>query len=695
MSPLTSVVARSFVSGELSPALGARADVTKYIAGLKTCRNLIVQRHGGVTKRPGTKFVAEVKTSSYQPRLVAFEFKAADQNYVLEFGNLYVRFYWHGAMVEDPLNPGDPLEVVTPYATADLPLLQFAQSIDVLTITHPSYAIRELHRVAHDNWTLGSFSIAPTIAAPASPSGSAGTAGALTYKYVITCAKKETYEESVASAVVTITCDTPTPAAPNVLSWTSNGSAAEYYIYADPFQNGVYGYIGTAASNSFRDPGFAPDPTITPPTLKVLFNASGAYPRVGAYWQQRLVFAGSNTNRETVWLSRVGAYHNFSISTPLQDDDALEFIIAGLHLNPVAAVVPLKKLVILSDAGVFLAQGDETGVLRPTAINIDQQGYVGASYTVPPVVVNNGILYVDSSSRVLRDLNFDATQDGFSGQDLSLFASHLFDGYQIERVAYAREPHSIIWVVRSDGTLLGLTYEKEQDVWGWHRHDVDGTVEDVVTLANDDGDDDVYLLVNRTIDGGTVRYIERFGPRFVPNVTAIEDAFFVDCGLTYDSTPATVFSGLDHLEGERVAILGDGAVVSDGRTGTTFTIVTGSVTLPAARSTVQIGLPMPYSDLETLELDVQGTDIRDKEKRVQSLTAIVHQTRHGWKVGPDSSNLIADQANPWDASVTALVDDQSEINMTAGFSTGGRVYIRHDQPLPFTLLGIIPRVEWL
>ena len=98
-------------------------------------------------------------------------------------------------------------------------------------------------------------------------------------------------------------------------------------------------------------------------------------------------------------------------------------------------------------------------------------------------------------------------------------------------------------------------------------------------------------------------------------------------------------------------------------------------------------------NLQTLEMDVQGSAVRDARKRVQSLTALVHQTRHGWKAGPDEDSLIADRANPWDASATALLTGQSEVNLSAACTPGGQVFVRHDQPLPFTLLGIIPKME--
>jgi hypothetical protein len=736
--PNQSLVLRSFVGGEVSPDLGGRADLARYVSGAKLLQNFQVHRAGGISKRPGTKYVAAVKTAANQPKLLKFVFKGDDQSYVLEFGDQYVRFYWHRGQVQvsgvaayngaTAYVPGDlvsnggtnyyckaattgnappnatywhPLsgtifEVPTPYALADVDQLWGDQMTDTLTLTHPSYPVYELQRNGHTDWVLAAAAFAPTISAPTNVAGVAGVAGALTYRYKVTAAKKETFEESVGSTTEEVTCGPPTEDNPNTLTWDANADAQEYYVHLDPFGNGIFGFIGTATSNSFNDPGLLPDPTITPPILKEVFDATGKYPGKATHHQQRQCFAASTNARETVWCSRIAARRNFAISTPLQDDDAIEFVIAGKHLNPVAWLVSLKPgLVVLNDEGAHVAQGDESGVLRPTGINPRQESYVGAHPDVEPVVVGQTILYVDDSKMRLRHLTFSQEGGGFDGGDKTIVANHLFDGYTIVSCDYQRNPHSVVWAVRSDGVLLGFTYVPEQEVEAWHRHTTDGTIEQVITLPNPSGDDDVYLLVNRTIEGNTVRYIEVFGPRFVPDVTAIEDAFFVDCGLTYDGAPATTFTGLDHLDGERVAVLADGVVISDGRTGaTSYTIVNGALSpaLSAAASVVQIGLPMPYADLNTLELDVQGTSLRDTHKRVAAVTLLLRSSRQGVYLGPDADHLTLAREQPFETAST-LKTGQSPTNITATWSEKGQVYLRHTDPLPFMVVGVIPSVE--
>jgi hypothetical protein len=637
----TTVAQRAFSAGEIAPALQARADLKAYATGLALCRNCFIRREGGVMNRAGTKYLRTAGDPTQRVRILPFIFEAADQTYLLEFGATYIRFYWHGAIV---LSGMSPYQVTTPYAAADLAELQFAQSADVLTLTHPSYPPKELRRHAHTNWTLDAITTAPSTAQPTGLAASAGGAGSTTMRYVITAAAPTTYEESIASAVVTLAASAlPTQAAPNTLSWTNPGGVAEWYVYADPFQNGLFGFIGTARSNSFTDAGFAPDLTVTPPVNRVLFNATGAYPAVSAYYQQRRWFARTNTQPLRVWGSRIGAYSNFSISTPLQDDDAIEFELASLELNPVHHLLSLARLLLLTDRGEWVVHGDDTGAITPTAINPEQPGFVGSHKTVRPVGVGNRIVYAQARGAALRELDFTVQPTTSLGStDLTTAASHLFKGHHIVAIAFQQEPHAILWAVRDDGVLLGCTYNRDEGVLAWSQHDTgaSGLVEDVCVLPDTTaGEDVLYLVVKRTINGSPTRYLERLASRFVNPTNVAGTAFFVDAGGTYIGAPATTITGLDHLEGEVVAVLADGVVVydgdPDGADAATFTVSSGQIVLPAAASVVHAGLPIRFAEIETLAIDLpDAPKVRDQRKLVPSATVIVQQSDPLFLVGP-------------------------------------------------------------
>ncbi len=733
-----SVIQRAFSGGELAPALAARADQVKYSTGLSLCRNFIVQRHGGVVNRSGLRYTATAKLTTTTV-MTRFVFEGDDQTYLIEVGDKYLRWFFHGAAVivsgvaawnggtayvvgdlvvdasvnyycvlantgNMPPNPtfwhaltGDIFEIPTPYLAADVKTLKFVQSADIITITHKTYAPRDLQRVGHTNWQLTTIVTKPSIAAPTNVIGAPGTVGAFNYKYVVTAGKAETFEESLASTPPTIIlCEPPVVGKPNTLSWDTVPGAVEYYIHLDPYKNGIFGYIGTSDSLSFNDVGFAPDFTITPPNPRTLFDVADAFPAVASYYQQRLLFARSNDLPEQVWGSQVGAFRNFSISTPLQDDDSVTFVLASLRLNPIAHLIPLSRLMILTDEGEWVVLGDaDDGALLPTRINADQVGYAGANADIAPIIIGESLLYVQARGRRVRDIRF-KSDTGLEGRDLTIFSSHLFE-QQIVAIDFQQMPFSTVWVVRADGTMVGLTYLREHEILAWHRHDTDGLIEDVEVIPDTSaGEDIVYVVVKRTIEGTDVRYIERFSTRQITNLN--KDAFFVDSGLTYEGPPkiATI-TGLDHLDGEIVAILADGQVVFDGDPtapdAESFRVSGGTVQLPFPATDVHAGLPIRFAEIETLDLDVQGTSVRDKRKNVRSLTVLVDQSARGFCAGPDVDHLIQYVPEQWEANPSALVDGALEINMTADFSQKGRVRIRHTDPLPFELLGIIPNLE--
>ncbi len=479
----------------------------------------------------------------------------------------------------------------------------------------------------------------------------------------------------------------PTAAAPHALTWTAHADAVEYNVYVDPTGNGVYGFIGTATSNLFNNPGYTPDFSITPPLDRTPFVSADTRPHVATHYQQRRFYGGSVAAPENIEGSRTGFYNNFGISSPLQDDDALSFRIVGRHYHPIRHMLGLKRLAVFTAGGVW-SVGQPNQPLTPSTLGADQETYAGAAEDVPPVVVGNSAIYLQSRRSIIRDLRFDQEVEGLNGRDLTLFAAHLFDGHEIDRMDYAETPHSIVWAVRDDGVLLGLTYVREQDVWGWHRHSTDGDFEQVCTVP-ESTEDVVYCIVRRTIGGVSKRYIERMESREI--VDFDEDCFFVDSGLSYSGAPATVFSGLDHLEGERVAIVADGAVVSDGVTGTAYTVAAGAVTIPSAASNVHIGLPIGDVDIESLDLDASGTNIRDKQKRLGSVTLLLDKSSRSFSAGPDEDNLTP--------NVVGLVDQageeftgQVELSITADWSKPGRVLIRQTDPLPITILGMLPNL---
>ena len=812
---MPSVIQRSFAGGELAPALYARADQIKYATGLRTCRNFQVMRHGGATNRPGTGYIATTKTLGRRVRLLKFVFNA-DQTYVLEFGHLYMRVYRLGGQVavsgvtawsaatnyvvgdlaaqagvnyycilahinQVPPNAtywyaltGTIYEIPTPYDEAHLQDLQTVQSGDVVTITHPSYEPRELRRAGHTTWTLVTISFAPSIAAPTGLVLTPAGAGTGTYEYVVTAIKAETYEESVASSAANdATCSTPTEQVPNALAWNAVSGAQQYYVYKSNVVGGTPGFIGVSNTNAFNDININPDYTRTPPVARTPLAGADNYPGTVTYTQQRRGFANSNNSPETTWLTRSADQDNLTISYPSQEDDAVTFTLRGREVNAIRHLLEVDaRFIVMTAGGVWEIQGDASGVITPFAINPRQIDYNGAS-TLRPVIVSNTALYVQARGSVVRDLRYEVASDGsgssgYRGRDLSVYADHLFKGYTITDWDYQQIPESIVWAVRSDGVLLGLTYLREHEIWGWHRHDTglaEGDVVENVACVPEGDEDALYLVVRRTIGGIAYRYIERLHTRRVTDITV--DAFFVDSGLTYDgrNTGATTMtlttgggwtvqdlltvessvayfvagdvgnemrlrsgdteirlaivgytdnqhvtgypsqdvpaalqavattdwgkavdelSGFGHLEGRTVSVLGDGAVDPQ------KTVTAGAITLSRPYEVIHVGLPI-QADLETLDLEVvNGQTLLDKKKRLNNLTVITQDSR-GFKAGDDADHLkertveVSQYPDP-----NAADSDKTEIIPSASWNNHGRVFLRQDDPLPLTVLAVIP-----
>lgn len=323
----------------------------------------------------------------------------------------------------------------------------------------------------------------------------------------------------------------PSTSNPNTLSWGAVSGAQEYNVYR--MVNGVYGFLGIAGASSFSDVGVDPDTTDTPPRERNPFDGADNYPSTATYIQQRLSFANTNNNPETVYASRTGQFNNFTVSSPIQDDDAVTFTMTGRQVNEIRHLLDIGRLIVLTSGGEWAVDGDGAGTITPTQINMKQYSYNGAS-TLQPIIVGGNALYVQARGSLVRDLVFDYQVDGYRGNDLTIFSAHLVDGYTISDWAFQQIPHSVVWAVRNDGILIGLTYVREQEMIAWHRHDFDGLVENIVSVP-EGNEDAIYLCIKRTIDGSAVRYIERMNQRRIAaGVDDVVDFKGMDCCLSYD-----------------------------------------------------------------------------------------------------------------------------------------------------------------
>jgi len=652
----------NFTAGELSPRLDGRTDLGKYFNGCKTLENMVVHPHGAATRRPGTKFIHEVKTSSAQTRLIPFEFSTT-QTYIMEFGNQYIRFFKDNGIITESnktisgatqANPGvitatshgysngDHIiissvvgmtelngktfkvankttntfelqdvdgnnvnttgytaygsagvankiyEIASPYSTADLPTIKFAQSADLMYLVHPSYAIRKLTRSGHTSWTLST-------------------------------------------------------------------------------------------------------PSLTGSPSPVLNTTTDKYPSCVTFFEQRLVFAGSNDNPQTLWFSKSADLENFT--TGSNDTDAMVYTIASNKVNAIRYITAQRSLILGTVGGEFVVSASgTTQPITPTNVQIQRQSSYGAA-NIDAVQIENVTMFVQRAKRKIRELVYNLNIDQYQAQDMTLLAEHITEG-GITEMAYQQEPDSVLWCVRSDGTLLGFTYARAEEVVGWHRHVIGGAfssgnavVESVASIPTDANEDELYVIVKRTINGTTRRYVEYL--TLFDYGTDQTDAFYVDSGLTYSGSAATVITGLDHLEGQSVTILADGS------THPNKTVSGGAITLERSSTKVHVGLGYT-SLLQTMRVEAKGEEAtsQSKTKRINEVTLRLHES-----VGVEVGSSLSDMERiPFRSSAAAmssavpLFTGDKQVEFRDDFNTDGFVYVRQTQPLPLTVISIYPMI---
>ena len=579
-------------------------------------------------------------------------------------------------------------EIPNPYAAADLFDIHYVQSADVLTMVHRNYPPQELRRYGGTNWQLAPISFASTIAAPSAPtvtvtvpSGTTLT-NTQTFTYVVTTVASDGFTESAASAAGSATSNLYQTGVTNTVAWSAVTGASMYNVYK--LQAGLYGYIGQTANLSIVDNNIAPDMSKTPPIYDTVFNSAGNYPGAVSYYEQRRVFAGTTNKPQNIWMTKSGTESTMSYCLPVRDDDRIAFRVAAREANTIRHIVPLTQLVLLTSGAEWRVTSNNSDSITPTTISVRPQSYVGAA-NVQPLIVNNNLIYAAARGGHIRELAYNWQAQGFVTGDVSIRATHLFDNLGVVDMAYAKAPTPIVWMVSTNGNLLGMTYIPDQQITAWHRHDTDGMFESCTVVA-EGNEDFLYCVVNRTINGATKRYVERLSSR---QFTTQASAFFVDCGATYSGTATTTITGLTWLEGKTVNILADGAVHPQ------RVVTGGSITLDQAASTVQVGLPIT-ADLQTLPVAAQIDSAfgQGRYKNVNKAWIRVYNSG-GIFIGPDSSNLTEAKQRTTENYGTppSLKTGEIPIVLTPSWADSGQIFVRQSAPLPLSVVGLTLEVS--
>ena len=919
--PRTTAALNSFVSGEFSAKLDGRTDFEKYASGCKTLENMLVHPQGAAARRVGTQFISEVKTSSAKTRLIPFEFSTT-QTYVLEFGNTYIRMFKDKGQITEgdvtvtaitKANPGvvtanshgyangdfvilssvvgmtevngktfkvsnkatntfelenvDGVdvdtsgfttyssdgdanriyEITSPYLTAELFELKFAQSADVMYITHPNHEVMKLSRTGHTAWTLTevAFTDGP-------------------YLPTNTTATTITPQQTAAASGKTLTLSAVTGVNGGV-GWLATDvgrilkfNSGKAIITARTNATVAVATITTAFTNTDATAAF---------NLGAFSDTTG-HPSCVSFFEQRLVFAGTTDEPQTLYFSKSGDYENMTTGT--NADDAMVYTIASNQVNKIRYLKAVRTLLIGTTGGEFSVSADGTdAAVTPTNVTIKRQSSHGAA-NVDAQPAGNAVLFLQRAKRKIRELAYNYDSDGYVAPDLTILNETVTNS-GITEMAYQQAPDSILWCVRDDGVLAGLTYQRTDNVVAWHRHIIGGKsdtgkniiqqkinftanstivngtansitlashglatndpiyyyaaanpitgissgslyyvirtdantiklsltaalsaagtpisltapgtastqsiyqgvnissnviysaahgfktrdvifydnvgttitglsenipyyvsrvdanqfklytdsnlvnvvsltsahtseqvdnilqnakIESVATISGDLNEDELWIISQRWVNGAVRRFVECFSD-FDFDETAPEDFKFLDSHLSYSGVAVSSLSGLDHLEGETVSILADGA------THATKTVASGAIALDRSATKVTVGLP--YSSvLQTMRIEAgagqyEGT-AQAKIKRISKVVLRLFETV-GAKVGPSLDNLetvpFRTTSGAMDLPVSTFLAGDKEVEFADDYNTDGFIFVKQEQPLPLTILALYPTI---
>lgn len=413
------------------------------------------------------------------------------------------------------------------------------------------------------------------------------------------------------------------------------------------------------------------------------WSQKNGFPTCAGFFEDRLVFAGSKAEPQTFWASKTGDYYNFGTSIPALDNDAITATLNGGQMNGIKAIIAFGEMILLTAGGEYKVTGNGKPITGENVLSQAQE-YRGIS-DVLPVTVGSRIVYLQQQGNLIRDLAYSYDVDKYTGDDLNLLASHLFERHKITSMTYQQTPNSIVWCTRDDGVLLGLTYLKEQDVYAWHQHSTaHGKFINVCAISGPQ-EDELYCVVER--EGNY--YVERMVAREAS--TEPEDQYFVDSGITVSgNTKTNEVTGLDHLEGLEVAILADGNVQP------MQTVTDGKITLKRAYSKIHVGLPI-HAEMQTLPLEFNAEDgtFMSRKKRVSALMAMFKDSRGGlYGIGDGPKNEFKWRSTEkWGEPIALFTGKKKMPVPQANWNETVMVTISQEDPLPLTILSLVPQIE--
>lgn len=694
--PRFNQIKNNFTSGEVSPRVFGRTDLETYNRSLKELRNMIVYPQGGASRRPGSQFILDDFKTDTTLRLIPFTVSES-LIYVLILTDDVSSF---GQILKATDNTLHAITLdgilATHFSAAQLPDIKFTQSGSTLILTHPLQKTVYLYSTG----TVDDFEASTLLDAGNDILAGQDEWETFPYKINVNAAHTMTLS-SVFLGAATLTS--------SVAFFKSGHDQSLWQV-----EDGYFRATGFTSSTQLAGTVVKAITTIASGTPTGIWSEgywsdARGWPRVATFHQQRLIYAGSTDFPDTVWVSKAGDIREFDQTLGSGDNDAFVFLLASDKVDLIQWLSPAKRLNIGTLNKEYIA-GDSNGVFNANNPFISPETTHGSAY-VQPVRAQESPVFVSRSKTRLREFTFNFNEDNYRSADLSLQAEHIFtrgrdqhatfNNPQVKFLDYQENENSLIWVLDNNGAIYSVTRDRQNNLLAFAHHIIGGAlsgeapkVESVAIVPTaDNTSDEVWIVVVRTIDGSTARYIEKIGREFkrddLTNAsTSIDDkpVYSDSAKLVILGGPGKTFSGFDHLEGETVDVLADGLSVGQ------KVVTSGDVVLNNNATEIVAGLNY-RSLIQPLNVEAGSAlgNSKGSIKRVHRIGFEFYRTV-GAKFGKDETDLEDINFRPTDLDLDQpipLFTGLKELDYPQGYEKEVSPVAVQDLPLPMALNSLI------
>jgi hypothetical protein len=644
-------VQTNFSTGELDPLLRSRVDLAQYNNALAKATNVVVQPQGGIRRRPGLKYLAELPNSSTPSaangvRLVPFEF-SVDDSYMLCFTDQRMYVFKDGVQITNINGSGNPY-MATSITGAMLSDLCWTQSADTMILVNADLAPAKLVRGATNaDWTIS------TITFDSIP------------KYAFTL--------SASNPAATLT---PSAVSGNVVLTASAGvfsaGSVGQYINATPQGRArIIQYVSTTVVNAVTEYPFYSTTAIANGSWELeagyedVWSSGKGWPRTVTFHEGRLYFGGSKSRPSTIWGSKIGIFFDFNPTASL-DDDAVEATLDTSSLNVIVDMISGRDLQVFTTGGEFFVPQSGTEPITPLTLTFKAVSRNGTKPGIRVQSLESGSVYVQRQGKSINEFLFSDSQLTYVTQRISLLAGHLLktpNRIALRRGTSTDEGDLLMMTNADDGSMAVFSIMRSQQITAPSEFITDGTFKDVAVDVTD-----IYSVVKRTFNGTDRYFVELF-----------TYSAFTDCAFVGGA--ASSKSSLPH-EGKTLNVICDGVPQDD------EVVSSGSVTFTrASTASFEVGLPFTvYAKTMPVELKLQTGSRMGFKKRIVEINAAVNQTQH---------LILNRNPVPFRLFDNALLDEAEpvftgikRVNGVLGYSRDAAIEVSQNLPLKMTLLGL-------